>query len=415
MAGKKRTDNKGRILRDGERQRSDGKYEYRYDYAGQRRSVYSWKLVPTDRTPAGKRDDLSLREKEKAIERDADDGIDTARAAKMPFNSLFQMYLSTKGKIKDKSREKYKQLWVLHIESASLGQMPISAIKKIHIQKFYSSLSQGGYADATIRMYHNNLIMPALEFAVDNDLIRKNPAKGCLEGYKGIRKREALTRREQQVFLDFVKSNSSYRVYLPMILVMIGTACRIGEVCGLTWSDVDMKGRTVNINHQLSYEKVNGQAAYYITTPKTESGNRVLPMTDQVYRAFAEQKKLNRTLGKNGFYEVDGYRNFVFLDANSRPFTVSLFNAALGRMVKRYNEIETEAARREKRELVLLPHISNHILRHTGCTRMAESGMDPKVLQTIMGHSDIAVTMRIYNHVDQERIEREMKKMEYAI
>ncbi len=172
--------------------------------------------------------------------------------------------------------------------------------------KFYSALSREGYADATIRMYHNNLIMPALEFAVDNDLIRKNPAKGCLEGYEGIRRREALTRREQQVFLDFVKSNG-------------------------------------------------------------------------------------------------------------RPFTVSLFNAALGRMVKRYNEIETEAARREKRELVLLPHISNHILWHTGCTRMAESGMDPKVLQTIMGHSDIAVTMRIYNHVDQERIEREIKKMEYAI
>ena len=146
MAGKKRTDNKGRILRDGERQRSDGKYEYRYDYAGQRRSVYSWKLVPTDRTPKGKRDDLSLREKEKAIERDADDGIDTARAAKMPFNSLFQMYLGTKGKIKDKSREKYKQLWILHVEGSSLGQMSISAIKKVHIQKFYSELSQIGRA-----------------------------------------------------------------------------------------------------------------------------------------------------------------------------------------------------------------------------------------------------------------------------
>ncbi len=131
--------------------------------------------------------------------------------------------------------------------------------------------------------------------------------------------------------------------------------------------------------------------------------------------AFAEQKKLNRMLGKNGFYEVDGYRNFVFLNANGRPFTVSLFNAALGRMVKRYNGLETEAARKVQREPVRPPHISNHILRHTGCTRMAESGMDPKVLQTIMGHSDIAVTMRIYNHADQERTEREMKKMEYAI
>lgn len=81
-----RKDNRGRILKDNERQRSDGKYEYRYEYAGQRRSVYRWKLGPTDRMPPGKRDDLSLREKEKAIERDIADGIDTARAARMTLN-----------------------------------------------------------------------------------------------------------------------------------------------------------------------------------------------------------------------------------------------------------------------------------------------------------------------------------------
>ncbi len=80
------------------------------------------------------------------------------------------------------------------------------------------------------------------------------------------------------------------------------------------------------------------------------------------------------------------------------------------RIVKRYHEIETGATRRKKREPVQLPHISNHLLQHTGCTRMAESGMVPKVLQTVMGHSDITVTMRIYKHVDQERMEKEMRK-----
>ena len=61
----KRKDSKGRILRDNERQRVDGKYEYRYYFAGQLKSIYAWKLVPTDKTPNGKREDLSLREKEK--------------------------------------------------------------------------------------------------------------------------------------------------------------------------------------------------------------------------------------------------------------------------------------------------------------------------------------------------------------
>ena len=99
----KRRDSKGRILRDKERQRSDGKYEYRYWNMGQRCSLYSWKLVSTDKVPAGKPDELSLREKIKALERDLADGIDTSRAARTSMNQLFQMYLDSKAKLKKKA------------------------------------------------------------------------------------------------------------------------------------------------------------------------------------------------------------------------------------------------------------------------------------------------------------------------
>ena len=74
---KKRRDSKNRVLRSGESQRKDGRYAYKYiDTFGKPQFVYSWKLVPTDKTPAGKRDDISLREKEKEIQKDLDDGID---------------------------------------------------------------------------------------------------------------------------------------------------------------------------------------------------------------------------------------------------------------------------------------------------------------------------------------------------
>lgn len=411
----KRKDCRGRILKDNERQRSDGKYEYRYEYAGQRRSVYSWKLVPTDRMPPGKRDDLSLREKEKAIERDVADGIDTARAARMTLNELFQMYMDSKTKLKEKSRSKYYELWNLHVLTNKLGKMAIGDIKKAHIQKFYSELSQSGHSDGTIRMYHNNLLRPTLEFAVDNDMIRKNPSKNCLEGYDGVRKRDALTRKEQQILLDYIGSRDNLKVYSPMIQIMIGTACRIGEICGLTWSDVDMKNRTVKITHQMNYERINGQMKYFISTPKTESGIREIPMTDQVYRAFVEQKKQNMMLGRTGDYELDGYSNFIFLNSNQRPYNYKSFNYILYEIVKKYNQEEQEAAKKEKRKPVLLPVISNHILRHTGCTRMAEAGIDVKVLQIIMGHSDPAVTMKVYNHVDQERMKKEIQKIENVI
>ena len=77
--------------------------------------------------------------------------------------------------------------------------------------------------------------------------------------------------------------------------------------------------------------------------------------------------------------------------------------------------IRYAAPKKEKRKPVLLPNISNHILRHTGCTRMAESGMDVKVLQVIMGHSDAAVTLKVYDHVDKERMKKEIQKIENVI
>ena len=90
MAGLKRTDNKGRILKDGESQRKDGSYRYRYtDADGVRRDVYSKRLVPTDRLPPGCKDDLSLREKERKINRDLEDGIKAAVENKATLNDLF--------------------------------------------------------------------------------------------------------------------------------------------------------------------------------------------------------------------------------------------------------------------------------------------------------------------------------------
>ena len=94
----KRRDSKGRVLRSGEYQRSDGKYEYKYiDAKGVRRSLYSWKLVETDKPPAGKRCGLSLREMVKDLRRDSEDGIDAYAGRRVTLNSLFSDYISTKG------------------------------------------------------------------------------------------------------------------------------------------------------------------------------------------------------------------------------------------------------------------------------------------------------------------------------
>lgn len=105
----KRRDSKGRILKDNEYQRKDGKYEYKYFWGNERKSVYSWTLVPTDKTPEGKRKDMCLRDKIKAIERDLQDGIDHSKA-NMTLNQLFDLYIDSKVNIREHTKSNYRLL-----------------------------------------------------------------------------------------------------------------------------------------------------------------------------------------------------------------------------------------------------------------------------------------------------------------
>lgn len=114
-------------------------------------------------------------------------------------------------------------------------------------------------------------------------------------------------------------------------------------------------------------------------------------------------------------YMVDGYNRFIFTTKTGKPIAPNGFNNVMKNVVGAYNKQETILAESENRQPVLLPHISAHTFRHTGCTRMAEAGIDIKVLQNIMGHSDISITMDVYNHVNEDRIQNELEKLEGII
>ena len=107
----KRKDNKGRVLREGEVQRSDGKYMYRYtDSGGVRRTIYSWKLVESDKAPDGKRSTEPLRTQIKRIQRDIDDGISSHTAYRMTLNSFYDAYIETKYELKASTTPNYKNM-----------------------------------------------------------------------------------------------------------------------------------------------------------------------------------------------------------------------------------------------------------------------------------------------------------------
>ena len=403
MAGKKRADNKGRILCTGERQRpEDNRYLYRYfDSTGKRRIIYALTLS-------------ELREKEKQIQRDLQDGIDISRSD-MTLNQLFQMYMDNKTDLRESTRCNYISVWNNGLKDSVLGNMKIAQIRQIHIRSFYSELVKKGLSANMVKLYHN-LIYPALELAVDSDIIRKNPAKDAKKGIGGTKKeRTAMTIAEQGKLLDFIKGSDRYRIYYPMMVFALSTALRVGELTGLRWSDVDLKENIIHIRQQLIYRNLGDGCRFHVQDLKTEAGRRDIPLTASARKSLIKQKELSLVLGTKQRKAIDGVTDFVFLNSQGNPYAANAVNFMLKNVIDAYNRSELEAAARENREPEPLPHISAHILRHTACTRLAESGIDPKTLQYIMGHSSIAVTMDIYNHVDTARVKNEMEKAEDVI
>lgn len=386
----RRKDNKGRVLQKGESQRKDGRYVYQYnDIYGKRKCVYA--------------DTLSdLRKKEKQIDKDLDDNIDTV-GAEITLNEQFDKYISLKTQMRNSTKQNYIDLWNGNLRYNALGNKKLCDIKKSDVLRFYNSLSERGLKYSTIKTF-NCMISPCLDLAVDDDVIRKNPCNGCLSEFnRDSEERMSLTEHEQEVFLEFIQQNKVYSAHYPLIMFMIGTAVRCGEAIGLTWNDVDFKNKEVSINHQLIYKKSGKSYGFYADSPKTDSGIRVIPMTKDVCKALMKQRQNQLSKGWRTNVEIDGYSDFVFSTKNGNPIMPSAVNNLLLNIVNRYNSAVGE---------IELPHISAHILRHTGCTRMAEAGIDPKVLQYIMGHSNISVTMDVYNHISPERNRKEMDKLE---
>lgn len=139
---------------------------------------------------------------------------------------------------------------------------------------------------------------------------------------------------------------------------------------------------------------------------KQDAGKRTILMTETVHRAFVELRKQNLILGRRSDAEVDGYGNFVFVSGNGQPFAINAVNSFLLNMEKAYNKAHPEET---------IPHLSAHILRHTGCTLLASAGMDIKALQNVMGHSDASITMNVYNHSSFERTEKEVQRIDSVI
>lgn len=194
---------------------------------------------------------------------------------------------------------------------------------------------------------------------------------------------------------------------------MLGTGLRVGELVGLRWQDVDFENRVIDVNHGIVCVKAvrGGEPEHLkISLPKTEAGIRKVPIMEPVIEAFKEEYRYAELRGFPNTV-LDGYTDFIFTNQNGNVYTSARLDKALSDIVKAYNKEEEAIAKIEDRDPILLPHFSNHILRHTFCTRLCERDVNIKVIQTVMGHASIKITMDIYAEVSEKKQKEEIERL----
>ena len=396
----KRRDNRNRILREGEYQRTDGRYRYRYiDEDGKEKNVYSWRLDKNDPTPRGKKRELSLREKEKQIQADLFDHIVT-RGGNYTVVELVEKYTSLKTGVGHNTKAEYKTV-INILNREAFGKQRIDKVRLSDAKAWLIKLQQvDGRGYSSIHSIRG-VLRPAFQLAVDDDLIRKNPFGFELASVivNDSVTREAITRKQERDLLKFIKEDKHFCRYYDAIYILLNTGLRISEFCGLTISDLEFDQKRIKVDHQLQR---TSQMQYVIQAPKTESGIRYVPMSEEVVACF--RRILANRVAPKIEPMVDGYAGFLFLDKNDKPMVALHWEKYLEHIIEKYNKIYR----------IQMPKVTPHVCRHTFCSNMAKSGMNPKTLQYIMGHSDISVTLNVYTHVQFDDAQAELLRVAKA-
>ena len=363
-------DLKGKELGEGIVQRSNGTYQARFvDKFGKRRQKKSKKLQEVrqwlaDATYIDKHSDLD-------------------QAGDMLVDAWFEYWIGIKKQtVRPNTVRNYTERYERNIKCV-IGSKLLTDVKPIHCQRIFSKMAEEGYKTTTI--YQTRIALyNMLEFAKENDVLINNPCKKSVKSDMGkpSEKKEALTIDVQKKFLEAVVGYS----YENQYRFVLQTGLRTGELAGLKWSDIDFKNRTMKIERTMEYRYSVGE--WRVGPPKSKSGYRTIPLTDEAIRILENQKAKNKSLK---LVPIE-WSDTVFLCRKGTPVKNSTYDTGLFKYC----------------DHIGIPRFSMHVLRHTFATRCIEGGMKPKTLQKILGHSNIGITMNLYVHITEDEKHREI-------
>ena len=313
-----------------------------------------------------------------------DEHSDIKDASNMIVDAWFNYWISIKEKtVRPNTVRNYRERYSKNIKRI-IGDMLLADIKPIHCQMIFNEMSENGYKTTT--MYQARITLyNMLEFAKENDIIIHNPCKRSVKSDMGkpSEKKQALEITEQQKFIEYSKNNS----YDNQYRFVLQTGLRTGELVGLKWEDIDFDKRLLRISRSLEYRY--STQVWSMGEPKSASGYRTIPLNDEALRILKDQKIKN---SKIKVIPME-WKDFVFLCRNGTPIKNSTYDTGL------YKICEKAGIRK----------FAMHLLRHTFATRCAEGGMKPNVLQKILGHSNIGITMNLYVTTTDDEKQKEME------
>nr|DAE30083.1 MAG TPA: Integrase [virus sp. ctQmo6] len=366
---------KGKELGEGISQRKDGYYVGRYtDRTGKRRQ----KLF------------RSVRECQKWVAdgKYNDEHSDIEQPENMTVDAWYEIWIDMKRRtVKQGTVFNYSFNYKKHIKP-KIGEKEIKKVNPLICQKVLNDMSDSGMKNGTENIV-KAIMSNMFEYAVQNDIIPKNPCKKAVKvSGKNQCERLPMSLTEQKMFINLITGGK----YEYIFRFVLQTGLRVGEVLALRWSDIDFENNILTVCRSLNEDKSKKEWIFEKT--KSKAGERSIPLTKEASRILRLVKKKQK-----GYAVNIVYGDLVFRDPEGEFITRYRLSSRLNYICK----------------LNGMRAISMHILRHTFATRCIEAGMNPKALQSIMGHEKISTTLDLYVKANDEYKIEEVSKVENSL